>query len=393
MNRRELPLLFAIFLDMVGFGAAFPDIQLRAESYGASGILIGALLASYFVVQLAASPWWGRKSDRIGRKPVLLICTTLSALSMVAYAFIPNLWGMGLSRVLAGFAAANVVVGQAYLADISTEEQRPAVMGRASAALLLGLVAGPALGGFLGKFYGNYGLGVVAAAMSALACVWIAFGIPQEKPAQEREPGAKKLVFDFSLIRETPALKRILVVAIAGWFVLACLEGTFGRLIKHTLGLDVSHFGIIFSYESLVGAGMGFALAWIGRRLSSNAIIRLGYVSLALGVALTPLAPNFGLLFVASTLWAFGLGISNPTINTVCSLATPENRQGELFGLIQATRSIGFAVGPILGGALFDLRPELPYYVAAGVALLAAVLISVPQRNASMGSESVASNG
>ncbi|HZH99381.1 MAG TPA: MFS transporter, partial [Fimbriimonadaceae bacterium] len=98
MRKHEWPLLLAVFLDLVGFGMAFPDIQLRAEAFGAPGRIIGLLLASYFVTQIIASPMWGRLSDRVGRKPVLLVCTALSMLSMVAYAFSDNLWGILLSR-------------------------------------------------------------------------------------------------------------------------------------------------------------------------------------------------------------------------------------------------------------------------------------------------------
>ena len=117
----KLSLYFAIFLDLTGFGMAFPDIQLRAEKFGAPGWLIGLALASYFITQFVVSPHWGRLSDRIGRKPVLLVCTALSAGSMVVYAFAGSIALIFLSRVLAGLAAANVVVAQAYIADKSSE--------------------------------------------------------------------------------------------------------------------------------------------------------------------------------------------------------------------------------------------------------------------------------
>src|SRR5713226_9310658 len=118
----ELPLLFAIFLDLVGFGMTFPDVQLRAQKYGAPGWMIGAILASYYVVQMIASPRWGRLSDRTGRKPILLTCGLLSAVSMVIYALGNNLTVMLLSRLAAGFGAANVVIAQAYITDAKDEK-------------------------------------------------------------------------------------------------------------------------------------------------------------------------------------------------------------------------------------------------------------------------------
>lgn len=392
----ELPLLFAIFLDLVGFGMAFPDIQLRAEKLGAPGWLIGALLASYFVTQVLVSPHWGRLSDRIGRKPVLLVCTALSITSMVAYALVTSLIGILISRILAGFAAANVVVAQAYIADTSTEEDRAAKMGRVGAAITTGLIAGPALGGHLASIGGNYLMGLAAASASGLSFLAILLLLPNLPPKQERQPGRMPLV-NFSLLRDVTSLRRLFLLASVSWFSLACLEGTFGRLIKAKLGYAQAEFGIVFSFEALVGAVAGLLLGALARRFRPKSLLQFGYVLLGFGVMLTPFAgvlasqpwfaavvPPFAAaamvaLFISSFLWAFGLGIANPTLNTLCSSATPEARQGEMFGLLQAARSAGFIVGPIIGGQLFDVWHEGPYLLAGAVALLAALFAaSVP---------------
>ncbi len=371
-------LLFAVFLDMAGFGMAFPDIQLRAEAFGAPGWLIGALLSSYFITQALISPLWGRLSDRIGRKPVLVVCTTLSALSMVVYAFAETAAGILAARILAGFAAANIVAAQAYLSDNTPESARTKAMGQMSAAMLIGLVAGPALGGFLAAAGGNYLLGFSAAGASGLSMLLLLMGVPGQPPKAHAAGGERKL-FAFSLLRTHPDLLRLFTIASSGWFVLACLEGTFGRLIKHNLGYGQEEFGFIFSYESLLGAFVGVGLAWLAARRTHSFILRLGYALQAIGVGYTPLARNLPELFVASTLFAVGLGLTNPTLNAVGSLLAPADRQGELFGIMQATRSIGFFVGPTLGGLLFDVQPAAPYFMAAGVAFLAAAMLRVPE--------------
>jgi len=370
-------LYFAVFLDMAGFGMAFPDVQLRAEAFGAPGWLIGALLASYFITQALISPLWGRLSDRIGRKPVLVVCTALSALSMVIYAFADTVYGILAARIMAGFAAANIVAAQAYLADNTGEETRTKIMGQMSAAMLVGLVAGPALGGFLATVGGNYTLGISAASASGFSMLLLLFGVPGQPPKSHPEAG-KKSLFAFGLLKSHPDLMRLFVIASSGWFVLACLEGTFGRLIKHNLGYGQEEFGFIFSYESLLGAFVGVGLAWLAARRTHSFILRLGYSLQALGVGYTPFARNLPELFVASTLFAIGLGLSNPTLNAVGSVLAPKDRQGELFGIMQATRSVGFFVGPMLGGLLFDWRPAAPYLMAAFVACLAAVLLRIP---------------
>lgn len=384
----EIPLLLAVFLDLVGFGMAFPDIQLRAEDFGAQGWMIGALLSSYFITQILVSPHWGRLSDRIGRKPVLLICTALSALSMLVYAFAGGILGILISRVLAGFAAANVVVANAYVADTTDESTRPKRMGRMGAALTAGLVVGPALGGRLAEVGGNHLLGLVAASASGLSVLAILAFVPHLPPKEVRNPGRLPLV-NLQLLRDLPGLRPLMILASASWLVMACLEGTFGRLIRLKLGYAQAEFGIVFGWESAVGVLAGLLLGWIATKSKTSSILSFGYVLLGVGIVLTPfagiLAAPFSfaepairapllMLLIFGTLSAFGLGLANPMLNTLCSNATPEERQGEMFGLLQAARSAGFMIGPVIGGVLFDWRPEAPYLLAGLVALSAAFL-------------------
>lgn len=354
---------------------AFPDIQLRAEAFGAAGWQIGILLSAYFLVQIAASPRWGMLSDRIGRKPVLLMCQGLSALSMIAYAYAHGLWGILGSRAMAGLAAANVVVAQALIADTHAQSERAAGMGRVGAAISAGLIAGPAIGGWLAEAGGNWLLGIVAASAAGISFLWIALGVPHTPPAETHTPG-KRLVFDWSILRDVPQLTRWFVIAASAWFALACLEGTFGRLIKHNLGFGQWEFGLIFSYESLLSVVVqAFALGWVVRRLRERKALRWAYLLQGTGLALTPFAPSLAALFVASTVYSVGAAIANPTINTVCSDATPKERQGEMFGVLQAARSMGFLIGPTLGGILFDWSVAAPYLLSGAVCVGAMALV------------------
>jgi len=375
VKRYELPLLFALFLDLVGFGITFPDVQLRAESYGAPGWLIGVTLASYYFVQMAVSPRWGRLSDRIGRKPVLLLCGGLSAASMVLYALARPAHGVVwllASRLLAGVGAANVVVAQAYVTDVTAPDERPAALGRMSAAVSAGLVLGPVVGGFLAHAGGNLLLGLVAAAASALGAVWILVAVPPRPPIVERAEGEApgRAQSAFSLFRSNPALARLFAVAVTGWFALACLEGTFGRLIHHNLGMGQLEFGLLLSLEAGISLVQGILYPLLARRLSPEALLRLSYGLQAVGLMLMPFAPGLGALALFSTLFGLGVGAASPAINGRASYLVPPDRQGEVFGLLQSSRALGFLVGPILGGVLFDWRPAAPY-LAAGTVLLA----------------------
>ena len=375
----ETPLLFAIFLDLVGFGMTFPDVQLRAQQYGAPGWMIGAILASYYPVQMIASPRWGKLSDRIGRKPVLILCGLLSAASMVIYGLGNNLIAMVLSRIAAGFGAANVVIAQAYLSDAKEEKDRAAAQGRMSAAVSAGLVLGPVIGGFLAKAGGNFLLGMAAAAASGIGVLWILIAVPSQSAPDKRETGQKRV--SVSLLKDYSALRRLFFIAVIGWFALACLEGTFGRLIQRTLGFGQLEFGLLLSLEALVAVIQGALYAPIAKQLEARALMSLSYLLQGLGLAFMPFAPSLVALAILSTLFGLGVGLATPTINGRASVLTPPARQGEVFGLLQSARAFGFLFGPILGGALFDARAQAPYLMA-GVCLLAlAVWIYLSERH------------
>lgn len=388
MKRYELPVLLAIFLDLIGFGMAFPDIQLRAQALGASGLVIGLLLASLFAVQFIVSPKWGALSDRVGRKPIVVACTVLSALSMLVYATTNSLWGILFSRILGGLAAANVVVAQAYLADNTDESERATVMGRISAAISIGLIVGPFLGGQLVEIGGSRLMGLTAAAASGFGALTLLVGMKHDRPKETREPG-KAPIIDLRLLRDLPDLRPMFILAAVAWFALACLEGTFGRLLAVRYSFPLTELGMtftkpqgasgaIFGMESLISfAIQGLLFGWLSRRVGDRTLLRLGYVCQGVGLLLTPFAPFLGLLFAFSAIYSVGGALTGPTVNTICSNLTPEKRQGELFGLLQAARSLGFLVGPMLGGVLFDWSPAAPYVLAGGVATFAALLVPV----------------
>lgn len=376
MSRYEAPLLAAVFLDLLGFGMIIVDIQYRAEAMGASGLVIGALLASMFVVQIAVSARWGKLSDRLGRKPVLIVCTIISAAGMAAYALATNLWWILLARVLAGLGAANVAVAQAAISDLSDEERRTAAMGRMGAALSAGLIVGPALAGGLSHLGLASSIGWFAAGASLLGAAAIAIAVPAGvRPETPLEAPRRTLRFDIALLRDIPDLRRLVLLSVVAWFALATLEGTFGRLIQRTLGFDQREFGLIFGYESLLGVIVpGVLLGWLALRFTDRFLLKTGYLLQGLGLILMPVAPSLAALFGASTFYGLGQGLANPTVTSLSSKLTPTDRQGELFGLLQSARSLGFVVGPIIGGQLFDLWAPGPY-VLAGVACAAAALL------------------
>jgi MFS family permease len=386
----EIALLVAVFLDMVGFTMLIPDIQLRAETmlagFAFKGPIIGALLQATFIVQLFASPRWGKLADRAGRKRVFVICQWISALAMLVYGFAGSIGLLFVSRILAGFGGANVSVAQA-MAAVAAGEDRKRVLGLVSATLSAGMIFGPAVGGFLSHSSGSKLIGVIGAIISFVGGALVLFMVPKDAPGEDLDQSGelpkKTAVFDLSIFRSYPSLLPFFWIAVSASFALATLEGTFGRLIHAMLGYGQREFGVIFSYEALLGIFVSVVvLVWLSKRMCDTSILRLGYISQGIGLGLNPLAgvlvhiaPGMFWLLIAATFFAFGAGIVGPTLSSLASSTVPENIQGELFGTMQAARTVGFIIGPILGGFLFDFWHPGPYVFAAVVCLFVAIAL------------------
>lgn len=390
-QKAEVALLIAVFLDMVGFTMLIPDIQLRAESMlgvvAFKGPIIGALLQSTFIVQLFASPRWGRLADKTGRKRVFVLCQWLSALAMLVYGFAGSIGLLFCSRILAGFGGANVSVAQA-MAAVAAGEDRKRVLAWVSATLSAGMIFGPAVGGFLAHESGSRLIGVAGAIISFAGGAVVLLLVPKDLPYQEdstkkEAAPVRPVFFDRSIFRNYPSLLPFFWIAVTASFALATLEGTFGRLIHAMLGYGQREFGVVFSFEAILGIFVSVvALAWLSKRMCDTSLLRMGYILQGIGLGLNPLAgalvgiaPGMVWLLLASTFFAFGSGVVGPTLSTLASNTVPENIQGELFGTMQAARTVGFIIGPILGGFLFDIWHPGPYVFAGAVCLVVAIAL------------------
>jgi MFS family permease len=369
-------LLFLVFVDLMGFGMLIPDVQLRAEKLGAAGWIIGVTLSCMFVVQAICSPAWGALSDRVGRKPVILICTSLSAASMLIYTQATSILVIVASRVVSGLGAANVSIAQAALAESVSLDQRTTVMGYVGSATTSGLIVGPAIGGILAASGGPVLLGATACAFSFSGVLAVSLLMPKvDLKSKPRTARSKE-----TSLRSNKALLTLFVIATVSWFALACLEGTFGRLLKHRFDLGQLAFGLIFAYESFLSAVVqGTVVKSLSKHLGERRLLAVGMTAQGVGLGAMPFLPNLAWLTLAATAYSLGSALAGPAINGWCSKVTPESQQGAMFGLLQSARSLGFMVGPMIGGALFDWRISAPYVLAAttcGAAVATVLLVT-----------------
>lgn len=386
-NKVEIALIVAILLDMVGFTMLIPDIQLRAEKLiGPSpftGPVIGLLLQSTFIVQFLVSPKWGRMADRTGRKRVFIGCQWLSALAMLLYGASTSLVLLFASRIIAGFGAANVSTAQAIAASQAEEGRKKIVLGWMSAALSGGMILGPAIGGLGAAALGHSAVGYLGAGISFAGGFLVWLFVPNDTHRDSVQREQSRRFFDLSFLNRYPEVRPIFWIAVIASFALATLEGTFGRLIHQILGMGQAEFGILFSFEAVIGVLMSaYGLTILSKRICETSLLRAGYLFQGIGLGLNPLAgllssiaPGLFWLFVASTLYAIGAGVVNPMLASLASNAVPDESQGELFGTMQSARTIGFIIGPILGGALFDIWAPAPYIIATTVCIGVAIFL------------------
>ena len=254
-----LPVVYlTVFLDLVGFGIILPLLPFYAEAFGATGIWVGAILTAYSAAQLAGASLLGRLSDRVGRRPVLLMSLAGSAASLLLCGLARSLWLLLAARALAGLFGGSIAAAQAYIADVTTPGERARYMGLLGASIGLGFVFGPALGSALARF----GFGAAAFAAAALAAanlLFALFRLPETRPAEVRQHGHSRVDWsNFLDALHHPAIGRLLAATFLSTLAFVAMEATFALLGEVRFGLDAGRLGFVF------GPALGSGLARFG---------------------------------------------------------------------------------------------------------------------------------
>ena len=385
MRKPSLLVIFlTVFIDLVGFGIVLPLLPIYSKDLGANGFVIGAIIASFSAMQFLFAPAWGRLSDRIGRRPVLLVSTAGAALSYVLFG-----WGSSLrpeialivifaSRVLAGIAGANITVAQAYIADITPPEKRSQRMGLIGMAFGLGFIFGPALGGLSYKALGIMGPGYIAAALCVFNLL-LAYAILPESRQRDSGPSTRQRAHwaQWSHTMAHPQVGLLVTVFFLSTFAFTCFETTLGLLVVRNFHVNASQEAVsyLFAYCGIIGALIqGGAIGRLVKKFGEPRLITTSLFLVAVSLALLPFVRGVWLeLLLVLAILSVGSSLTRPPLFGMISVLTPAHEQGAVMGIAQSMGSLARIVGPIFAATLFDYSTALPYLMCSGICVLAGI--------------------
>lgn len=386
-GKSRLILFATVFFDLLGFGIVIPFLPMYATRLGVGAGAIGLILSAYSIMQFIFAPVLGRLSDRIGRRPVIMLGLLGSSLSYVIYGFTDSFAGLLISRAVHGACAATISTAQAYVADTTEESKRAHAMGMIGAAFGLGFVLGPAVGGLLGAVSLRTPV-LFAAALTFINLIFAAIWLPESHNPQAFSRDAvaggrggsragSRSSFDLPRrLGRHRALTPLFLIAFLLTLAIAVLEATFALTLPAVYGYAAAGVGGLLAFAGLAQAvAQGYLVGKLVPRTGEAALVVAGAAALAIGLAPLGSWASRGALYGMLILIASGYGIGTTAVATLISRRTGRELQGEAMGLNQSVLSLARVIGPIAGGLIYQAKgPAAPYLVGAMVAAAAAVL-------------------
>jgi len=381
-------LLLVVFINLVGFGLVIPLLPFYAKSLNASPWQVTALFSAYSLGQFLAEPFWGRLSDRIGRRPVLIVTILANTLSYVALAFAPTIGMAFLVRLLSGFGGGNISTIQGYMADVTPPEKRAGRMGLLGSAFGMGFVVGPTLGGLLpglAHLFGHSDTGrlafqiplLTAAALAAIASLGVFLFVVESRAPSHKDAPVIRRRDHLAAAAAHPVLSRVLLVTLVSTAAFAGMESVFGLWTQARFDWGPRQVGLCFAVIGVIASvGQGLITGRLARRFGEAKVLTTGLAIIALSLALTPFVPTSAFVPLAVGCTAFGQSLVFPCVAALISRATPPDKQGAMLGLNMAAGSLARMTGPMIAGPLFGLAIGGPYWLGA-VLMLPAVAFAL----------------
>jgi multidrug resistance protein len=379
---RQLWVLMAtVFVDMIGFTIVLPLLPFYATRFGAKPAMVGVLISAFAFAQLVTSPFWGRLSDRYGRRPMILTGLVLSAVAYVLFGLAHGLVVLFVSRLVQGMGSGTTGVVQAYVSDSIAPEERAKALGWVTAATSLGVTIGPLIGS-AATYLGPAAPGYLAAALCMANVLFAARWLPESKAkddggpkkAERRLAGALWEVFT----HPTSAVGSLIWIYAIGMMAFMAMNGVLALYLKQEYAVNERTIGLFYTYVGAIGVVMrAILLGPLVRRYGEVGVMRLGTLSLIAGMAVLPIpaflpismAARLAALAVIVLLMPVGTALLFPSTTALVSRRAPKGETGQLMGVQQAFGGVSRLLGPMWSTALFGWRVAAPFWVASALML------------------------
>lgn len=375
---KKLSVLIAVaFVDMIGLMIVIPLLPFVATDLGASPVVIGRLIAAFSIAQLLSAPFWGRVSDKYGRRPALLIGLTASTAAYLVFGLAHTIWLLYLSRLVQGAGGGTTGVLNAYVADSIEPAERAKALGWLSAATSAGVVIGPAIGSAAAHF-GPAAPGIFAALLCATNAIFAWRWLPESRPTPT-EIKQRKPVWHaaFEVLQHPGGMVNSLIwVYAGGMLAFTCLTAILALLLKDEFAITARTVGWIYSYIGILSVviralALGPAIRYFGELRG----MRIGLVALITGLLAYPAATHFWQLLLIIPLVPMGTALIFPTTTSLISRFSPPAETGLTMGVAQTYGGIARAVAPIIATFAYQtVGHGAPFYLAATLVALVGLI-------------------
>ncbi len=386
MNKKRalLTVFLVVMIDLIGFGIVLPGLEGYAAGFHASPLFTGIVYSAYSLAQLVFSPIWGSLSDRIGRRPIMMLSTFGASAAYLMFAFSSSLGMLLFCRIFAGIMAGNISTAQAYVADVTDHKDRAKGMGLIGAAFGIGFVVGPALGGIIMKFFPAnpfYIIGILASCLSALSFVLVMTCLPESRGLAVSSEGriVKSSIFTQNFWKNTARINReskgVFLGLLISVFLLTLGQSSiyvaFPYFCRTVLSLPVSAVYHQYILMGLVAVFIqGGLIRVLVKRFDEKNLFWIGSLLLAVGLAAIPFTRGGSTLTAAMIVMTVGASLAVPTLTSLVSKeSTPEN-YGATMGISQSFSATARAIGPTWGSALLGVSFRAPFVITGALVLL-----------------------
>jgi MFS transporter, DHA1 family, tetracycline resistance protein len=382
MDKRLGSLFVVSVIDILGFGILIPLVPYMGVRFNAPPAWITPIMGAYSLCQLIAAPFWGRLSDRYGRRPILMTSLAGACVSYLILGFAGNIWWLLVSRMLGGFMAGNISAAFAYASDVSEPQKRAASLGLIGAAIGIGFTVGPAIGGVLAGndvHTANFMRpALVSACLSVFAIFLVAFMLPESHTAEHRaqRPTGPR-IGPVQLLLERPLLRLIAGATLLVIIAQSMLDSILGIWALNEFGYGPRTVGLLlFCIASLAVLMQGGLVRVLVPRLGEPKLATIGVLTFVVGLLIVSESPGFALTVTGLALCGIGVGAFTPSNSALASKQSDTHERGVVMGTYQSASSLARVIGPFASGPLYGLLgSKAPFLAGACVALPAAWLI------------------